>query len=215
MRIDFIFDSVCPWCYVGKRRLEQALALRPDVRAEIRWRPFLLNPDLPVAGIERRTYLERKFGSPHRIQRLLTAASAAGKSVGIDFNFAAITRTPNSIDAHRLILLADEAGRQAEIVEALFAAYFTQGLDIGDRRVLRDIADSRGLSGPMAEAYLAGGDGVAAANADNARVHRLGVSGVPCYIFADHYALAGAQEADLLARLIDIAREAELDAVTG
>lgn len=211
MRIDVIFDTVCPWCYIGKHRFERALSLRPDVRAEIRWRPFLLNPEMPAAGLDRQIYLERKFGSSYRIQRIHGAAQQAGDSDGIKFNFDAIKRTPNSINSHRLIHFAADSTPLASLVEAIFQAYFVYGEDIGDIGVLRKLAESCGLPGDEVEDYLRSDAGVSAIEMENARFHRLGVSGVPCYILDDRYAVAGAQEPDMLARLLDIAQGAELE----
>lgn len=214
MRIDVIFDTVCPWCYIGKHRFERALALRPDVHAEIRWRPFLLNPEMPAGGLDRQVYLERKFGSAYRIQRIHGAAMMAGQAEGITFDFDAIKRTPNSVNSHRLIYFAAGSTRQAALVEAIFHAYFVDGQDIGDIPVLRRLAEACGLPGDDVEGYLRSGAGAAAIETENARFHRLGVSGVPCYILDDRYAVAGAQEPDMLARLLDIAQGAELETVS-
>lgn len=215
MRIDAIFDTVCPWCYIGKHRLERALARRPDMVAEVRWRPFLLNPEMPAGGLDRHVYLERKFGSSYRIQRVHGAAQLAGEAERIDFDFAAIKRTPNSINSHRLIHYAAGSSHQTELVEAIFDAYFRHGEDIGEVRVLRRIAERCGLPGNDIERYLWSNAGVSAVESENLRVHRLGVSGVPCFIFDERYAVAGAQEADMLARLLDIVREAELETTPG
>jgi predicted DsbA family dithiol-disulfide isomerase len=211
MRIDVIFDTVCPWCYIGKHRFERALALRPEVRAEIRWRPFLLNPEMPASGLDRQIYLERKFGSTYRIQRILSAAKQAGEGDGILFNFQDIKRTPNSINSHRLIHFASDSTRQASLVESIFKAYFVDGQDISEIPVLQRIAQSCGLSGDEVEDYLNSDASMSAIETENARFHRLGVSGVPCYILDERYAVAGAQEPDMLARLLDIAQGAELE----
>jgi len=218
MRIDVVFDAVCPWCFIGKHRIERALAQRPDVAAEIRWRPFLLNPELPPGGIDRQAYLERKFGSNYRIQRIHAAALQAGQGEGIAFNFDAIRRMPNSMNAHRLINLAasapvpDSAGsHQSDIVEALFQAYFVEAVDIGEISNLVRIAAEHGLNPREVDSYLHSGAGILQVETENARMHRLGVSGVPCYIFEEQYAIAGAQEPEIIARLLDIAREAQLE----
>ncbi|KIL98870.1 2-hydroxychromene-2-carboxylate isomerase/DsbA-like thioredoxin domain [Paramagnetospirillum magnetotacticum MS-1] len=212
MRIEYVFDTVCPWCYVGKRRLERALAQRPETRARIIWRPFLLNPDLPAEGIDRRTYLDRKFGGTARVQRVHAAVAAAGKSEGIDFDFDSITRMPNSLNSHRMIRYAGASGCEAELVESLYRAYFVQGLDIGDVEVLTAIGASVGLAPDPLRTYLSSdADAVGVLN-DNARAHRLGVNGVPCLILDGSYALAGAQEPDILLRLIDIVRESQPEA---
>lgn len=213
MRIDYVFDTVCPWCYVGKRRFERALAQRPGARVSVHWRPFLLNPDLPPEGIDRRTYLDRKFGGPARVQRVHASVEAAGRSEGIAFDFERITRTPNSLNSHRLIRQAIASGRESEAVESVFRAYFCDGLDIGDIDVLTALGAGLGLDRAALRAHLESETEVATVLGDNARAHRLGVNGVPCLIIDNQYALAGAQEPDILLRLIDIAREAEAEAV--
>ncbi|MGE5515785.1 MAG: DsbA family oxidoreductase [Bacteroidota bacterium] len=212
MKIEYIFDTVCPWCYVGKRRFERALALRPGTRADIHWRPFLLNPDIPPEGIDRHAYLERKFGGPARVQRVHGAVAAAGEAEGIQFAFDRITRTPNTMTSHRMIRFASGSGRAGEAVEALYQAYFCDGRDIGNLDELLDIAASIGLPRPELKYYLESDTDVSAVMNDNARAHRLGVNGVPCLVLDGQYAVAGAQEADVLLRLIDIAREAEAEA---
>lgn len=213
MRIDVVFDTICPWCFIGKHRIERALASRPKVRAEFRWRPFLLNPDMPDEGMDYAFYLERKFGSSYRVQRIQSAIVQAGESEGIAFNFDTVRRIPRSVNSHRLIQWAAESGRQSELVEAVFRAYFVGAQDIGSIAVLCDIAASCGLDRKAAANYLHGPAGYASVEAENGRVHRLGVGGIPCYIIDGHYAVSGAQEPDMLARLIDIAQgEAELEA---
>lgn len=212
MKIEYIFDTVCPWCYLGKRRFERALARRPGTRADIHWRPFLLNPDIPPEGIDRRAYLERKFGGPARVQRVHSAVAAAGESEGIEFAFDRIARTPNTMNSHRMIRFAGSFNRQAETVEALYRAYFCEGRDIGQMDELLDIAVTAGLPRAELKYYLDSDTDVAAVLNDNARAHRLGVNGVPCLVLDGQYAVAGAQEPDVLLRLIDIAREAEAEA---
>ncbi|MCR6632138.1 MAG: DsbA family oxidoreductase [Magnetospirillum sp.] len=212
MKIEFIFDTVCPWCYVGKRRFERALAMRPGTRADIHWRPFLLNPDIPLEGIDRRAYLDRKFGGPARVQRVHGAVAAAGETEGINFAFDRITRAPNTLNSHRMIRFAAGLGHEADTVEALYRAYFCEGRDIGMIGELVDIGQSVGLPPRTLEAYLQSDADIAAVMNDNARAHRLGVNGVPCLVLEGQYAVAGAQEPDVLLRLIDIAREAEAEA---
>lgn len=212
MRIEYVFDTVCPWCYVGKRRFERALAMRPDVRADIHWRPFLLNPDIPSDGIDRQTYLDRKFGGVARVQRVHAAVSAAGQVEGIDFQFDRITKTPNTLNSHRLIRHAMTNGREGDVVERLYRAYFVEGRDIGQIQVLAQLAGEAGLNSSEALAYLESEVDSAVVLNDNARAHRLGVNGVPCLIIDGVYALAGAQEPEILLRLIDIVRETETEA---
>lgn len=211
MRIDFVFDTVCPWCYVGKRRFERALAQRPDARPHITWRPFLLNPDLPLEGIDRQTYLDRKFGGPARVQRIHGAVQTAGRTEGIEFAFDRISRTPNTLHSHRLIRFASQEGREPETVEALYRAYFCQGRDIGQLDELIRIGAELGMAEASLADYLLSDADIAAVMSDNSRAHRLGVNGVPCMILDGTYALAGAQEPDILLRVIDIAREGEAE----
>lgn len=212
MRIEYIFDTICPWCYVGKRRFERALAARPGTRVSIHWRPFLLNPDLPLDGIDRRAYLDRKFGGPARVQRVHGAVAAAGESVGIQFDFDRILRTPNTLNSHRMIRFASCLGREAETVEAIYRAYFCEGRDIGRIDELVEIGAAAGLPPDALRPYLLSDADIAAVMNDNARAHRLGVNGVPCLVLDGRYAVAGAQEPDVLLRLIDVAREAEAEA---
>jgi len=211
MKVEFIFDTVCPWCYVGKRRFERALADLRHARVTVLWRPFLLNPDLPLDGIDRGTYLDRKFGGAARVQRMHGAVTAAGRTEGIDFAFERITRTPNTLHSHRLIRFAGQIGRESDTVEAVYNAYFCQGLDIGDAGVLIDIGRRMGLDETELAIYLASDRDITQMMNDNARAHRLGVNGVPCLIVDGAYAMAGAHEPDILLRLIDIARETELE----
>lgn len=212
MKIEFIFDTVCPWCYVGKRRLERTLAQRPGARVDIRWRPFLLNPDIPMGGIDRNAYLDRKFGGPARVQRVHGAVAAAGEAEGIAFAFDRILRAPNTLNSHRMIRFAGGFGREAETVEAVYSGYFCEGRDIGAIAELIDIGRSVGLPGQELESYLLSDADIAVVMNENARAHRMGVNGVPCVVLEGLYAVAGAQEPDVLLRLIDIAREGEAEA---
>lgn len=209
MRIDVISDSVCPWCYIGKRRLEQALALRPDITPEIRWWPFLLNPEIPPEGVDRDMYLIKKFGSESRVRRIYGAIADAGLSVEIDFAFERISRTPNSVDSHRLIRAAQLQGKAEIIAEALFVAFFRNGLDIGNRALLVDIGEEHGLDRDQLDLYLGSDEDIADVYDDNARAHRLGVNGVPAFVFNDNWVISGAQEPQVLARMLDAANTAD------
>lgn len=209
MRVDIVFDTVCPWCYVGKRRFERALANRPNARPQIRYRSFLLNPDLPPQGVDRREFLERKFGSSAQYDRVVEALVHTGKGEGISFALDRIQRTPNSANSHRLVRLAQVLNRQNEAVEALFSAYFEEGRDIGDVEELVRIGGEIGLDRHMVYAHLGTESDLNAVYAENARMHRMGITGVPCYIFNDSRAIAGAQEPDILTRMIDMATAEE------
>jgi predicted DsbA family dithiol-disulfide isomerase len=202
LTIDVISDVVCPWCYVGRRRLGTALAQlaaeAPGVRPLVSWHPFQLNPDLPREGIDRQLYLARKFGGSRSAAEIYARVLAAGKSVGIDFAFDRIARQPNTLDAHRLIAWAQAQGSAEEIVERLFRAYFLEGRLIGDREVLAAIAGEAGFPVPAARAHLASEDGVATIAEMDARVRELGVTGVPFFIFGGKLAVSGAHEPQVL-----------------
>ena len=205
MEIQVIFDTVCPWCYIGKRRLEQALALRPHVGIDLVWRPFLLNREIPSEGIDRTAYLIRKFGSEARVGRIYGAIAQAGESVDIDFDFDRIDRTPNSVDSHRLIRFALRNGAEPRIVEILFFKYFIEGLDIGRKDILQEIGERAGLDGNAIGGYLNSEEDIDFVYDQNTRAHRMGVNGVPAFVFNENMIISGAQEPQILARMIDAA----------
>jgi len=194
MRIDIVADVICPWCFIGKRRLETALAQRPAIAPDITWRPFQLNPDMPAEGMPREAYLAAKFGGQAHAKRINQAAVDAGTSVGIPFAFEKIQRTPNTLAAHRLVRFAQREGRATELVDRLFAGYFIEGRDIGNSDVLAAIAGESGLDAATARAFLAGASERAEVLADDAGARRLGINAVPCFIFDGQYAISGAQE---------------------
>ena len=209
MEIDIIFDTVCPWCYIGKRRLEMALSMRPQIRVKPNWRPFLLNPEMPPEGIDRTAYLVKKFGSESRTNRIYGTIGEAGQSVEIDFAFERIGKTPNSVDSHRLVRFAHERGLADEVVEALFVEFFINGRDIGDLRVLTEIGAANGLDAQEVKAYLNTDADVGAIHDENIRAHRLGINGVPSFAFNKKFAISGAQEPQVLARMLDAALATE------
>ena len=212
LSIEVVHDLVCPWCYLGVRRLTRTLRRRPEVAFDLVWRPFLLNPDMPRAGLARADYVVRKYGGEDRARRLYASISEIGRAEGIAFRFDRIRRTPSSVDAHRLVGWASAFGRGAEVVEALFAAHFTDGRDIGDILVLADIAGACGLDGLAARGFLVSDDQVETVHAENLRAHRLGINGVPCFVIGGRHAIAGAQEPEVIERLLDVA---VLDAAEG
>ena len=205
MHLDVIFDTVCPWCFIGKRRLSQALALRPNMDISITWRPFLLNPDMPSTGIDRTAYLVKKFGSEARVRRVYGAIGEAGQSVEIDFAFDRIQRTPNSVTSHRLIRLIEKHVEPSPIVEALFSAYFMRGCDIGDIDFLSDLAAHHGFDKATVKQFLKSDEGTDEIYEENAKAHRYGINGVPAYTFDGHMVISGAQEAEVLVRVMDAA----------
>jgi predicted DsbA family dithiol-disulfide isomerase len=205
MHIDVVADVICPWCFIGKRRLERALALRPDLTATLSWRAFELNPDLPSDGIPRELYLSAKLGSSRAAERLNAAVSAAGRAEGIEFAFERIRRTPNTLRAHRLIHLAGDKGRAGSVVEALFRAYFLDGLDIGEIDTLAKLAARAGLDKAETLQYLMGDAGTPEVRAEEHRARRLGIRAVPYFVLERGYAISGAQEPEMFLPMFDIA----------
>jgi predicted DsbA family dithiol-disulfide isomerase len=203
--IEIVYDLVCPWCFLGARRLMRTLRRRPDLLFELTWRPFLLNPDMPRVGMARPDYVVRKFGGEDRARRLYTSIAEIGRAEGVPFRFDRIRRTPSSVDAHRLVRYAGRFGRADEMVETLFSAHFTDGRDIGDPGVLLDIAQACGLEAAPVRRFLASDAEADAVHADNLRAHRLGINGVPCFVIAGRHAIAGAQEPEVIERLLDVA----------
>lgn len=203
--IEVAFDLICPWCYLGIRRLRRALRARPDIIPALLWRPFLLNPDIPPGGVSRAEFVARKFGGEDRARRLQNALAELGRAEGIGFRFDLMGRVPSSMTAHRLVRYAVREGLGEMMVEALFHAYFADGLDIGDPGHLALLADRIGLDPQAALAFLRSAEEAEAVHAENLRAHRLGINGVPCFIIAGQQAIAGAQEPEVLERLLDVA----------
>jgi predicted DsbA family dithiol-disulfide isomerase len=199
LAIEVISDAICPWCWVAKRRLDRAIAaLAPDATATVTWRPFELNPEMPKAGVDRRNYRSAKFGSWERSQELDAQVAAAGRSDGLVFNHDKMERTPNTIDAHRLIRLAGQQGKQDEVVEGLFAAYFNEGRDVGDATVLADVGASAGVDRARILAMLASDEGLAEVRSELQRAASLHVSGVPTVLVDGVHLFSGAIRADLM-----------------
>jgi predicted DsbA family dithiol-disulfide isomerase len=205
LTVEVVQDLVCPWCFLGLRRLQRLLRRRPDLGFEVVWRPFLLNPDMPRVGMPRADYVVRKFGGEDRARRLYASIAEIGRSEGVLFRFDRIRRTPSSVDAHRLVRFAAAYGRGAETVEALFSAHFTDGRDIGDPGVLIGVAQACGLDAAAARRFLYSDAETDAVHAENLRAHRLGINGVPCFVIGGRHAIAGAQEPEVLERLLDVA----------
>jgi predicted DsbA family dithiol-disulfide isomerase len=205
--IDVVSDVVCPWCFVGKRRLEAALKQTGAEGVSVRWRPYQLDPSLPVEGLDRTAYMRAKFGDDSRLAEVHERLESLGAEVGIQFGFDRIRRAPNTLDAHRLVRWAGQAGAQEAMVERLFSDYFESGRDIGDPKSLAAAAEACGLDGESTRRRLAGPDDVAEVRADIEQARGIGVSGVPFFIFASKFAVSGAQAPDVLARAIEKARK--------
>jgi len=207
MQIDFISDTVCPWCFIGKRRLARAIAMRPNIGFDVRFRPYRLDPTVPKGGMDRDAYMTAKFGKNGGISEAQRVIAAEGAKEGIEFDFAAIRRMPNTLDSHRLIRWAELTGVQDDVVERLFAAYFENGQDIGDIRVLADIADLSGMEGAQIADRLESDQDTALVEREDKLAHEMGVTGVPAMIFANKVAASGAREPEVLAMVIDKALE--------
>lgn len=202
MRIDVVSDTVCPWCFVGKRRLEKAMALRPEITFQVHWHPFQLNPDVPLEGIDRATYYAEKFGTDGRIEAMVAQLKTVGTELGINFNFEAITTQPNTYLSHCLIS-AFQGPTQNAIKEAILSAFFEHGRDIGNREVLTDIADQVGVDAERANAALddAGLQASVTERAEEARAN--GINGVPTFIFEQRNGFSGAQEESAFLQMFD------------
>ena len=207
MRIDVIFDTICPWCFLGKRRLEEALRQKPTISTEIIWNAFLLNPHLPPEGIDRQTYLNAKFGNETRSNKIFSSISEAGKSLGIDFQFDLIKRIPNTIDSHRFVRFAGRQGRANEAVEGLFQAYFLKGVDTGNRTLLYELAKEMGFAPDNLRNYLYSDEDIEDIMDQNARAYQLGISGVPAIVIEGQYSISGAQEPNIMSRLLEVGEE--------
>ena len=204
MQIDIFSDVVCPWCFVGKRRLERALQQRPDISVEIAWHPFQLNPEMPPEGVSSEAFFAAKFGSPSQVKSRRAMVIEAGASVGIQFAFERIEREPNTRDAHRLIRFAGAKGAADELVEALFQAHFISGRYIGDRNVLATIAGEIGLDRMEVTAFLGSDAALIEVTAEERNARKLGINAVPCYIFERQYAVSGAQESEFFFPVFDL-----------
>ncbi len=209
MQIDIVSDTVCPWCFIGKRRLARALALRPDVPVQVFWRPYRLDPTIPREGVDRRAYLKAKFGDGPRSTAMGDAIRSEGAGEGLDFAFDRIAKTPNSLDSHRLIRWSINTGVQDDVVERLFRAYFLEGRDIGAPQVLTAIAGEAGMDAARVAELLAKDSDLAAVEREAGMANQMGISGVPTFIFDNKLMISGAREPEVLVKIIDKAVAAE------
>jgi predicted DsbA family dithiol-disulfide isomerase len=203
IKLDIISDPICPWCYIGWTNLTRAMEQRADHPLLVEWHPFQLNPDMPPEGMDRRTYLEHKFGGKEGAVRAYAPVVEHGEALGLDWRLDAITRTPNTLNAHRLIHWAGIEGRQTPVVANLFKAYFVEGRDIGDTAVLADIAEKVEMDRAATEALLAGEADADDIRARDAHARKRGVTGVPTFIVAQQHALSGAQPTELWLQVIN------------
>ena len=199
--IDVVSDVICPWCFLGKRRLDAALAQLDDIDVFVRWRPYMLDPTIPPEGLDRQAYMLNKFG-PERLKTIHDPLIAAGEELGVPYDFDAITRTPNTLDAHRLIRWSHTVERQHEMAERLFMAYWSEGQDVGDRDVLAACAGEAGINAAQIRELLDTEQDVAETMAEIEHATKIGVTGVPTFILGQSYALVGAQSPEVLADAI-------------
>jgi predicted DsbA family dithiol-disulfide isomerase len=203
IRLEILSDPICPWCYIGKAGLDAGLESRPDHPFAVSWHPYMLNPTMPPEGMDRREYLQAKFGPPEAVVRAYLPVQQAAERLGLPMDLGAIGRTPSTLDAHRLIHWAGLEGRQTPVVAALFQAYFAEGRDIGDRDVLADLAQGAGMDRAAVARLLAGDADAAEIRGAEATSRAHGVRGVPTFVIGGEYVVTGAQEAGFWTRVID------------
>lgn len=204
MRIEIYSDSICPWCFIGKRRLERALAERPQEGLEITWRTFQLNPNMPIDGMDRGRYMALKFGGADKAKDIYQPVIEAGQMEKLDFAFDKMTRTPSTLASHRLIRWAGRQGKAAPLVEALFQAYFLKAQDIGKHEVLEEIAASAGFDRKAVADYLSGSEDLLDVMAEDAKAREMGIQGVPTYVFNGKYVISGAHPPEVLHQIFDL-----------
>lgn len=209
--IDVVSDVVCPWCFVGQKRLDKALVSMAEIQVDVRWRPYQLDPTIPPEGMDRKSYMLSKFGSEEKLREIHARLEDLGRAEGISFNFDAIKVSPNTLDAHRVIRWAatQPDGAQNRIVRRLFQLYFEEGADVGDRAVLIEAARESGMDVAVVETLLAADADRQAVQAEIATAQKMGITGVPCFLLESRYAVMGAQDADVLADAIRKVSEAK------
>lgn len=203
IKLDIISDPICPWCYIGKAYLDRALEAAPNHPFSIEWHPFQLNPDMPAEGIDRRAYLEWKFGGKDNAIRVYSQIAEHAEKAGLEIDFEKIKTTPNTMNAHRVIHWAGLEGRQTPVVSAMFRAYFKDGRDLGDADVLVNIAGEAGLDRAMIAHLLSGDADLDDIQARDLHARERGVTGVPCFVIANQHVITGAQPAELWQKVIE------------
>jgi len=203
MKLAIVIDVVCPWCFVGKREIEKAMAIRPGVISSIEWRPFQLAPDTPAEGVDRKLYYQRKFGDTAQLAEMRRHLKNRGEALGIDFDFESDCLIANTLDAHRLIRWAGPAGCQDIVVEALMEQYFEKAAFLGDKTLLCDIAESAGMERASVAELLATDRDAALVRQDIQQANHMGVSGVPFFIFDGKAAISGAQSSEIFVQIFD------------
>jgi predicted DsbA family dithiol-disulfide isomerase len=202
--VDVVSDAVCPWCFVGQKRLDKALETLTDLNVEVRWRPYQLDPTIPPEGRDRKEYMLAKFGSEEKLREIHARIEALGEAEGIEFDFGAIKVSPNTLDAHRVIRWAGSSGNgvQNRLVRKLFQLYFEKGANIGDHSVLVDAARESGMDAAVVESLLATDADREAVSTEATTATRMGITGVPCFLLEGKYAVMGAQDTATIADAI-------------
>ncbi len=212
VKLDIISAPICPWCYIGKTLLDRALEAEPEHPFEIEWHPFQLNPDMPLVGMDRRAYLEGKFGGKEQAVKVYGQIDQHARDVGLELDLGAIKRTPNTLNAHRLIHWAGIEQRQSMVISALFRAYFKEGRDIGDVEVLADLADTCGMDAALVQRLLATDEDLEGIREKDAGFRKMGVNSVPTFIIAGQHAVPGAQSVEVWRNVItDIKSQIEAE----
>ncbi len=201
-KLDVISDPICPWCYIGKTKLDRALEKHPEHDFVIEWHPFQLNPTMPAEGMDRREYLEAKFGGKEGAVKVYGGIAKAAEAAGVEINFEGIERTPSTLNAHRLLHWAALEGKQNAVVDRLFKAYFREGQDISDHDVLVGVAEAAGMDGVVTRKLLEGDADAKDIQDRDAQARERGVSGVPCFVIGNHYVVQGAQDTELWEKVI-------------
>ncbi len=202
VRLDIISDPICPWCYIGKARLDHAIAEAGTNPFDMVWRIFRLNPDMPPEGMDRKAYLEAKFGGPEGAEQVYSRVRREAERSGLELQFDRIARTPDTFDAHRLIRWAGATGNQTAVAQALFQRYFERGEDISDRAVLLDVAEETGMERDVVARLFEGDSETEALREEEEQIRSMGVGGVPCFVIGGKYVLQGAQEAETWKQVI-------------
>jgi predicted DsbA family dithiol-disulfide isomerase len=202
LQVDMVSDVVCPWCFIGKRRLEKAIALQPSIPVSVRYRPYFLNPWVPRGGISREEYLTTKFGSVERYKTNAQRIVGLARDEGLTYNLDGISRQPNTLDCHRLILWAGESGSAGRMKQRLMELYFTEGADLTDTEVLVGAARDCGMNADAVRQRLAGDEDVVRVSTEAENAKNAGIEGVPCFIFGGMFAVSGAQSPEYLADAI-------------
>jgi predicted DsbA family dithiol-disulfide isomerase len=201
-KLDIISDPICPWCYIGKTKLDRALEKHPEHNFILEWHPFQLNPSMPSEGMDRREYLEAKFGGKERAVEVYSDIANAAEAAGLEINFEGIKRTPSTLNAHRLLHWAALEGKQNAVVDRLFKAYFREGHDISSHDILTNIATSVGMQADVTRHLLMSSADEKDIQDRDAAARERGVSGVPCFVIGNHYVIQGAQDTELWERVI-------------